>query len=58
MKTSVLFACGKALDALPDIDDLFAPTDFHSTEAVRHIKMTIDKIMDAMPVFAKRFATV
>ncbi|MEP2707148.1 MAG: hypothetical protein ABJQ71_05005 [Roseibium sp.] len=52
------FTCGKAPDALPDIDDLFAPTDFHSTEAVRHIKMTIDKIMDAMPVFAKRFATV
>lgn len=51
-------ACGKSSDTLPDIDDLFAPTDFHSADAVRHIEMTIDKIMDAMPVFVKRFATV
>lgn len=47
-------ACGAAPTPLPDIDDLFAPEDWHGPEAIRHIRRTIDRIIDLTPRLGDR----
>ncbi|MGH0002780.1 hypothetical protein ACQU0X_22120 [Pseudovibrio ascidiaceicola] len=48
-------ACGKSTEALPDVDDLFAASDWHGTEALNHIKLTIDRIVEMTPLLLGRF---
>lgn len=47
-------ACGMKSEALPDVDDLFAPDDWHSSDAYDHIKRTIDRIVEMTPHFVQR----
>ncbi|WP_299410587.1 hypothetical protein [uncultured Roseobacter sp.] len=47
-------ACGMKSEALPDVDDLFAPDDWHSSDAFDHIKRTIDRIVEVAPHFVQR----
>lgn len=49
-------ACGNSAEAIPDVDDLFAPGDFHGLEAQQHIRMTIDKIIDMTPSLSDQIA--
>lgn len=39
---------------MPDVDDLFAPDQFHSAAAIAHVKATIDRIVAQVPVLARR----
>ena len=42
-------ASGGAAQPLPDIDDLFAPSDWYGADAIKHIKNTIDTIINLTP---------
>lgn len=55
-KNSVLFneASGDGANPMPDVDDLFAPEDYHSQAAQKHIFSTIDHIIERTPVLADR----
>ncbi len=44
---------GQNPKALPDVDDLFAPEDYYSSEAQNHIYRTIDTIIKLTPDLAK-----
>lgn len=39
---------------MPDVDDLFAPKDFLSSDAVAHVKSTINLIIEDAPKLADR----
>ncbi len=47
-------ACGKGALPLLDVDDLFAPDEFYTPAAIRHIRQIIDEIVDAAPALCAR----
>lgn len=43
--------CGHQNTCMPDVDEVLAPGEYHSEAAEKHIKATIDLIIDSMPNF-------
>lgn len=50
-------ACGGKAEPLHDVDDLFAPEDFHCLEAQKHIYKIIDQIVDLTPLLTDRLVS-
>ena len=50
-------ACGNAPTPLPDVDDLFANGDYFTPAAIRHVKSTIDTIVELSPSLLKQLQT-
>lgn len=53
---SLLFTetCGGSAEPLYDVNDLFAPEDYYSPEAKKHVFGIIDQIIELSPVLADR----
>ena len=47
-------AVGEAATDLPDVNDLFAPKDYFTEAAIRHVQDTIDRIIAGAPALAQR----